>query len=86
MYRVQLRKKAEKELNKLPMGFKGRVAASLLYLGQDPFIGEPLQGDFKGLYSLHLHPYRIIYSIFHDKLLVWVLRIRHRKDAYKGRM
>ncbi|PIS38779.1 MAG: hypothetical protein COT34_01870 [Candidatus Nealsonbacteria bacterium CG08_land_8_20_14_0_20_43_11] len=83
MYRVHLRKKAKKELNKIPPEFKKRIIASLLYLSQDPFIGEPLLGQFKGFYSLHLHPYRIIYTIYKNQLLVIIERIRHHKDAYK---
>lgn len=86
MYRVQLQKRAEKELSKLPLEIQKRVSASLIYLGYDPFIGEPLQGNLRGFYSLHLHPYRVIYEIFRDKLLVLVVRVRHRKDAYKGKI
>ena len=83
MYQVELRKKAEKELSKLPSNIKRRVLITFLYLSHDPFIGEPLRGDFKGFYSLHLHPYRIIYQVLKDRLLILVFRVRHRKDAYR---
>lgn len=86
MYQVELRKKAEKEINKLPNIVKRRVLTTLLYLSHDPFAGEPLRGDFKNFYSLHLHPYRIIYQVLKDRLLILIFRVRHRKDAYRGKI
>ncbi|MBM4177695.1 type II toxin-antitoxin system RelE/ParE family toxin [Candidatus Gribaldobacteria bacterium] len=83
MYRVELRKKAEKELSKIPLIIQRRVSMALVYLSQDPFIGEPLKGNLKGFFSLHIHPYRIIYSVLKEQVLVIIIRIRHRKDAYK---
>lgn len=84
MYRVQIRKKAKKELDRMPQERKKRILASLLYLATDPFAGEALKGEFFGFYSLHVHPYRIIYQIYKQQLLVLVVRVRHRKDAYKN--
>lgn len=81
MYHVQIRKKAKKELDRIPKERKKRILVSLLYLATDPFVGEALKVDFLGFYSLHVPPYRIIYQIYKQQLLV--VRIRHRKDAYK---
>lgn len=83
MYRVQIRKKAKKELDNIPKERRNRILASLIYLATDPFIGEPLKGEYQGYYSLHMHPYRIIYQIYKQQLLILVIRVRHRKDAYK---
>ena len=73
----------EKELSRLSSNIKRRVLTTLLYLSHDPFIGEPLRGDFKGFYSLHLHPYRIVYQVLKERLLILIFRVRQRKDAFR---
>ncbi len=55
-------------------------------LVKDPHQGKPLKGSYKGLYRYRIGDYRIIYSVEDDRLIVFVLRIRHRKDAYRGLM
>ncbi|MDR2636073.1 MAG: type II toxin-antitoxin system RelE/ParE family toxin [Campylobacteraceae bacterium] len=44
---------------------------------------KALQGEFKGLYRLRLRTYRVIYEKQNDKLIILVLRVSHRKDAYR---
>ncbi len=43
--------------------------------------GEALKGEFAGLFKLRVGDYRVIYSRTEDGYLV--LRIRHRRDAYR---
>ncbi len=49
-------------------------------LGQGPRSGEPLQGEFKGLFKLRIGEYRVVYTVSGDDVVV--LRIRHRAKAY----
>ncbi len=49
--------------------------------GQNPDAGEPLSGEFKGLYKLRIGEYRVIYTKINGTLLV--LRIRHRSKVYE---
>ncbi|MDD4990177.1 MAG: type II toxin-antitoxin system mRNA interferase toxin, RelE/StbE family [Candidatus Pacebacteria bacterium] len=81
MYRVQIRKKAKKELDNIPQERRNRILASLVYLTTDPFIGEPLKGEYQGHYSLFLRPYRIIYQICEQQLFILAIRVCHHKDA-----
>ena len=53
-------------------------------LADDPYRGRPLAGAFKGLMKYRIGDYRIIYSIEKHRLVIFVLRIRHRKDVYRG--
>ena len=46
--------------------------------------GRPLVGTFKGLFKFRVGDYRIIYSIEKNRLTIFVLRILHRKDVYRG--
>jgi mRNA interferase RelE/StbE len=50
-------------------------------LGVSPEIfGKPLKYSFKGLWSLRVGDWRVVYQI--KKNEVWVLRICHRRDIY----
>ena len=53
-------------------------------IAKDPFSGKKLKGKYSGLLSYRFSDYRIIYEIRQEKLLVVVLRIRHRKNVYNG--
>ena len=49
-------------------------------LSENPNKGEPLKGEYKGLYKLRVGNYRAIYSKMKEGVLI--LRIRHRGKAY----
>ena len=49
-------------------------------LSENPRVGEPLHGEFQGLYKLRIGDYRVIYALAAEDVLV--LRIRHRSKAY----
>jgi mRNA interferase RelE/StbE len=44
--------------------------------------GEPLHGEWKGLWKYNVRPYRVIYEIFDDDT-IRIDRIGHRKDVYR---
>ena len=50
-------------------------------LAGDPDAGEPLRGEFRGLYKYRVGDYRVVYAKTTDGVLV--LRIGHRKDVYR---
>ena len=59
----------------------GKIEKTLAAEGR---AGEPLAGEFAGLYRLRVGDYRVIYARISDGYLV--LRIGHRGDVYrKGR-
>jgi mRNA interferase RelE/StbE len=43
---------------------------------------KALKGQYKGLFRLRLRTYRVIYEKQNNKLVVLVLRVSHRKNAY----
>ena len=49
-------------------------------LSRNPDAGEPLKGEFAGLYKLRVGDYRIIYAKMDDGILV--LRVGHRSKVY----
>ena len=50
-------------------------------LSGNPDAGIPLSGEFHGLFKYHVGDYRVMYAKTPTGVLV--LRIRHRKDAYR---
>jgi mRNA-degrading endonuclease RelE of RelBE toxin-antitoxin system len=52
-------------------------------LAEDPRrVGKPLRLQLEGYRSARRGQYRVIYSIHDDEVLVRVVRISHRADAY----
>lgn len=51
-------------------------------LSRNPTAGKRLTGNFQGLYSYRTGDYRVIYTVIPNHALL-ILRIAHRKDAYK---
>jgi mRNA interferase RelE/StbE len=52
----------------------------------NPFFGsniKKLKGEFEGIYRYRIGDNRIFYKIENDKVLIIVLDISDRKDAYK---
>ena len=43
--------------------------------------GEPLSGDFAGLWKLRVGPYRIIYEIEEKRVRVYVILVGFRRNA-----
>lgn len=46
-------------------------------------VGKPLRDDLAGIWSARRGTYRILYRILEDRREVVVLRIEHRRDAYR---
>ena len=57
--------------------------AVLNILSKDPFSGKKLEGELKGKYSIRAWPYRIVYQILKNELIVLVVDIGHRQGVYR---
>lgn len=84
VYKIKLKPKAEKELNKIPHQYHDRIINCLDSLSLNPFIGKKLTGKFKNYYSFRVWPYRIIYAIFKQQLIIYIISISHRQGVYKN--
>ena len=51
-------------------------------LKEDPELGKPLTVHLTGLWSLRIGDYRAIYQIDNNQLLIFVIKIGHRKKIY----
>ncbi len=46
-------------------------------------VGKPLRGELAGIWSARRGTYRVLYRIAEDRREVVVLRVEHRRDAYR---
>jgi mRNA interferase RelE/StbE len=54
-------------------------------LRTNPFFGKnikKLKGEFEGIYRYRINDYRLFYQIVNEKVLIIILDISNRKDAY----
>jgi mRNA interferase RelE/StbE len=61
-----------------------RLQAALEAIAGDPLAGKPLHGEFAGLRSFRFGHYRIVYEFRPKEARLIVLRIGHRREAYRG--
>jgi len=55
-------------------------------LRRNPFFGpniKRLKGNYSELYRFRIGDYRLFYTIDNDKIIVFIIDIVNRKDAYK---
>lgn len=60
---------------------KERLQKQINKLSEKPNLGKPLKYDLRGEWSIHLKPYRLIYKVDGDKLIL--LRYEHREIVYR---
>jgi mRNA interferase RelE/StbE len=80
--RLVLARRARSDLLSLDWPLIDAVEQALALLQRDPLAGYPLRGRLRGLYSLRVGSYRIIYQLFASDSAVRVAAIRHRSVAY----
>ena len=82
-YSIELKKSATKELAKFPQQDLKRILKSIGNLANNPRPegSKKLSGDEK--YRIRIGSYRVLYSIEEKKLVVYVVKVGHRKDVYK---
>lgn len=55
-------------------------------LRNNPYFGaniKKLKGEFEGFYRYRIGSYRLFYLIDEKKVLIFVIDLKHRKDAYR---
>jgi mRNA interferase RelE/StbE len=84
LYELIIKPTAEKCLDKLPRPIRQRVVDALKHLQNNPrptgaikLVGE------ENFWRIRIGNYRVVYEIHDKQLLILVLRVAHRKDAYR---
>ena len=82
-YSILVKRSAQKELEALPKSYLVPITKIISSLADNPRPSgsEKLSGAEK--FRIRKGPYRIVYSIQDQELIVWVVKIAHRKDVYR---
>ena len=82
-YKIEIKKSAAKEIAKLPKVVLRRIIDKIQTLSSNPRPQgcKKLSGDEK--YRIRVGVYRILYSITDEKLVVFVVKVGHRKNVYE---
>ena len=82
-YSIQIKSSAVKELHRVNTEDRSRIVTAIERLKENPYLGAALKGNLTGLRKLRVGAYRIVYEIQQDELIVLVVRIAHRSEAYR---
>ena len=82
-YRVELAPAATRQLRKLPPGVAARLRGPILALGLDPRPPASTPQVGTEWWRLRIGDLRLIYTIDDEALLVVVLRVARRDEAYR---
>ncbi|BBC22678.1 type II toxin-antitoxin system RelE family toxin [Pseudanabaena sp. ABRG5-3] len=82
-YRIVIPKPAQKQLDNITKIERDRLIVTLRSLADDPRPNgvKKLKG-YDNIYRVRIGDYRIIYEIKDRELIVLLLSVSHRKDAY----
>ena len=86
MYTIEFSSQAKKELKSLPYEVQDRIHEALNELKVNPYhkgVVKLTSSSKSNEYRLRVGDYRVIFSVFNRELVILVLRVRNRKNAYK---
>ncbi len=82
-YKIEVKKSAVREIRKLGPGDLKRVLAKIESLAHNPRPSDCKKLSRDEKYRIRCGNYRILYSIEDDILVVYVVKVGHRRDVYR---
>lgn len=84
LYRVEINKSAQREIARLPGDARRRVLAVIADLAGEPRpLGARRILGADDTYRVRVGDYRVVYEVGDRVLIVFIIRVAHRKDAYR---
>jgi mRNA interferase RelE/StbE len=82
-YSIVFKKSAEKELRGLQHDIGDRIIIKINQLEQNPYPAgcKKLKG-FLNTYRIRIGDYRVLYDVRDEELIIMVIKIANRKNAY----
>jgi mRNA interferase RelE/StbE len=86
-YTINVLPSAARDLGQLPRPISRRVGRAIDSLADDPRPRgcEKLKVGTGNEYRIRVGDYRILYKVDDDEHLVLIVRVRHRREVYRGR-
>lgn len=83
-YKVLIKPSAVKELESIPQKkIRQQIVSRIQLLVDEPRPPGSKKLSGQNYYRIRQGVYRIVYSIEDDKLIVYVVKVGHRKDVYR---
>ncbi len=83
-YEVQISRTAERQLGRLDRRTRGRVAAAMLALAENPRPRgcRKLLG-YDDVFRIRVGRYRLLYSVSDATVVIVILKVGHRRNVYR---
>nr|WP_320016157.1 type II toxin-antitoxin system RelE/ParE family toxin [uncultured Desulfobacter sp.] len=82
-YKIFFKKSVEKDFKKIPKKSLVKILEKIDELKNDPKPDGSEKLTNYDLYRIRQGTYRIVYSIQDQELIIWVVKVGHRKEIYK---
>lgn len=82
-YSVRLKPRAERDLDRLPLPVARRIWQRLLDLEEEPRPRGATKLKGEEGYRIRIGDYRVVYLVDDRQLVVDIVRIAHRREAYR---
>jgi len=84
-YRIEWKASALRELKRIDRQDVPRIVAAVESLSDNPFPPgvRKLQGA-EYTYRIRVGDYRVLYEVYQGTIRIQIVRVRHRKDVYRG--
>jgi mRNA interferase RelE/StbE len=82
-WRIVIARRAERELDEIDSRARVRIVRALDQLAVSPYRAANIKALKGGGYRLRVGDYRVLYELQNDALIVLVVRVAHRREAYR---
>ena len=82
-FKLKFAKSVKKDLRKIPNNDVSKILKLINSLLDDPYPNNVKKLSHNNKFRIRYRNYRILYKIINNELIIFVLKVSHRKDVYK---
>ena len=82
-YKIEIKRSAAKELEKIPQKDREKIIERIQALSENPRPSQSKKLSGEEKYRIRQGDYRVLYQIYDEIIKVVVVRVAHRREAYK---
>jgi len=82
-YRLEIKSSAVKEIKKLPKRDLKKVLAKIGALSENPRPHDSVKLSGEEKYRIRCGDYRIVYTIEDQVLVIYIVKVGHRREVYR---
>jgi mRNA interferase RelE/StbE len=83
MYEVRISRPAQRSMDRLTIDVRSRLDSAIRALGTEARPPGSLKLSGANLWRIRVGDYRVVYDIRDQELIVLVVRVAHRREAYR---